>query len=162
MIDPPVVVEPPVVKPPVVAPPVVELPVEGPPVTEPPVDEPVDEPTNPEPGTGPEPETPEEEPPMAEPTTPAKPNEQIKDVAEAIDKLADDANIQGLAKPSLERIPVKVRSGIYEAGKWLGLVGAAGLAVAGVLSGEAELYAGSVSSLLLAVSNFVAKANLAK
>lgn len=147
--EPPVVVEPPIVAPPVViTPPVVVVP---PVVVDPP------EPANPEPGTPPKPE-PEEETPVTDEKTPA---DQIKEVANAIDVLADDANVQALTKPLLAKIPKKVRAGIYEAGKWLGLAGAAALGVAGVLSGDAELYAGAGGSLLLAVSNFVAKANLA-
>jgi hypothetical protein len=83
-----------------------------------------------------------------------------REVAEAINELADNEAIQAIKSPLLARIPVKIRARIYEAGKWLGLAGAAGLAIAGVLTGDAERYAQSAGLLALSVSNFVAKSNL--
>jgi hypothetical protein len=84
----------------------------------------------------------------------------IEHLSEAIDKLTADESVQAMQKPLLQRLPCGVRSGIYGAGKWLGLVGAAGLAVAGIVGGEPERYIESGGLLVLAVSNWIAKANL--
>lgn len=81
-------------------------------------------------------------------------------VSTAIDELAADESIQALQKPLLARLSRRARSGIYEAGKWLGLGGAAALAVAGVVGGEPERYIEASGLIVLAVSNWVAKANL--
>lgn len=87
--------------------------------------------------------------------------DSIEDVADAIDELAADDSVQALQQPLLARVPQKVRGAIYEGGKWLGLVGAAGLAVAGVIGGEPQRYIEAAGLLVLAVSNWIAKANLA-
>jgi hypothetical protein len=86
--------------------------------------------------------------------------EQIKDLADAITELGDSEQVQGLSRPLLVRVPKKARSAIYEIGKWLGLIAGASLAVAGVLTGDAERFVAAGAVLLYAVSSFIAKANL--
>lgn len=58
------------------------------------------------------------------------------------------------------KIPAKVRSGIYEGLKWVGLLGSAATATAGFLTGQAALYVGTGGFALLAVSNLLSKAHV--
>ena len=84
----------------------------------------------------------------------------LEEAAGALDTLAGDERVQEFQKGLLARVPRKVRGVIYEAGKWVGLAGGAALAVAGVLTGDAARYVEAGGLLALAVSNWIAKANL--
>lgn len=82
-------------------------------------------------------------------------------VAEAIDELTANDSVQELQKPLLQRLSSAARGAIYETGKWAGLLGAAALSIAGVVGGEPERYIEAGGLLVLALSNWIAKANIA-
>jgi len=84
----------------------------------------------------------------------------ISTIAKDVDQLGGDPAILAIEKGVFARIPTKIRGGIYETGRVLGLVGAGAFAVAGVLDAQPGLYVTAGAGLMLALSGAIAKANL--
>ncbi|MBG6106625.1 hypothetical protein [Frigoribacterium sp. CG_9.8] len=84
----------------------------------------------------------------------------LENVANAIDEAADNSLVQSAEKVLVPQIPKHVRGILYESGKWIGIGGTVGLVVAGALEGTPALFVAAIGAVLLAASNFLAKANL--
>jgi hypothetical protein len=95
------------------------------------------------------------------PITPTSLIENIDEVAEAIDRAADDERTPEVAEAVKRHIPTNARRAVYTVGAVLGVVATAGAILAASLEGQPALLVAGVSSVALAVSSLIAKSHIA-
>lgn len=86
----------------------------------------------------------------------------VQEVIHEIDRAANADYVQVTASKVTPRIGSKARDVIYTTGVILGAVGTIAPIVAGLVTGDAQLYVASAGALALSLTNLLAKLNLSK
>lgn len=85
-----------------------------------------------------------------------------QDIIDKVNEAVEDPDVQVLVGRVTKKIPSNVRDIIYTVGIVLGSVTTVATAVAGILTGDAQLFAGTVASVALSLTNLLSKFNLSR
>lgn len=85
---------------------------------------------------------------------------EAQKVSDAVTDITSNPDVQGAVDKVKPLIPAKGRGVIYTVGFWVGIVGTVAVSVAGALTGNAALFAADAGTILLSVSNGLARLNL--
>lgn len=85
-----------------------------------------------------------------------------QDIIDKVNEVVEDEDVQVLVGKVTKNIPAVWRDRIYTTGIIIGAAGTFATSIAAVLVGDAQLIAGTVASVALALTNVLSKLNLAK
>lgn len=86
----------------------------------------------------------------------------VQEVIDEVDNFATSEYFQVTASKVTPKFNAKTREVIYNIGIYLGALATIAPVVAGVLQGDAQLFAGSIGGLALSLTNLLAKLNISK